>query len=337
MKQLYIALIVLLLSTQVTAQPSIEELVKQGIQYHDNGNYDKAIEIYKRALETNPDSALVNYELSLSYFTKGDYKKAIKYSDIILTAKSDYMLQAYLTKGSALDAMGKTGESIKLFENAIQQVGGHYLLYYNLALNYYKVDDLENAEANLISAIEQNSNHSSSHLLLANLHNQKGDTVQTLLATYYFLFLEPNSTRSLEAYEMLQANFRGSVSRDENDPNGINITLVPNKDSQFGAAELAVSVIEASNALEKNEGKTNDVLFIENTESFFEILGELKKETNKNIWWSFYTPFFYDLAKSEHIETYCRYVSQSGNANSSKWLTENKSKLTSFGSWLKGK
>ena len=111
--------------------------------------------------------------------------------------------------------------------------------------------------------------------------------------------------------------------------------LSPNKDSQFGAAELMVAMLHASKTTEENEGKTEDQLFIENTESFFKILGELKKEEDKTIWWTFYTSFFYDLAQSEHLTTYCKYITQKSNENSQKWLEENEEKVMSFGEWLK--
>jgi hypothetical protein len=78
-------------------------------------------------------------------------------------------------------------------------------------------------------------------------------------------------------------------------------------------------------------------MFIENTESFFKVLGELKKKKNNEIWWTFYTSFFYDLAKSEHLETYCNYIKQIANESSQKWLTENNTKLTEFDTWLKSK
>jgi len=336
-RQIGIALLLVFLSTQSIAQSNIEDFVKEGIQYHDKGDYDKAIETYKKALKINPQSTLVNYEISLSYFSKGDYKKAIKYSDAVLNQKKEYLLQAYMTKGSALDMLGKTKESIKVFETGIKKTEGHYLLYYNLALNHYKLNNLNEAGENVIKAIKNNSNHSSSHLMLANIHNQKGNSIQTLLAIHYFLFLEPNTKRSLEAYLILQENFAGNVSKDENKPNTINITLLPNNDSQFGAAELMISMLEASRSLEENEGKTNDEMFVENTESFFKVLGELKKEKNKEIWWTFYTTFFYDLAKSDQLETYCKYITQSGNENSKKWLADNENKLTSFDNWLKEK
>ena len=334
-KRLFGFMLLLLLSINSFSQPEIENLVKEGIQYHNNKEYDKAIETYEKALETNPNSTLVNYEIALSYFSKGNYKEAVKHSDVVLKQDKDLLLQAYMTKGSALDMLGKTKESIKLFNKAIKKTEGHYLLYYNLGLNYYKISDLENAEENVIKAIDLNPNHSSSHLMLANINNKKGNSVQTLLSSHYFLFLEPNSQRSLDAYSMLQQNFGGNVTKDNEKPNTINILLSSNNDSQFGAAELMVSMLEASKSLEENEGKSDDEMFVENTEKFFKVLGELKKKKNKEIWWTFYTTFFYDLAKSEHLETYCRYITQIGNENSKKWIEENTNALNEFDKWLK--
>jgi len=329
----------LFMSTQIMAQSSIEDFVREGIQYHDKGEFEKAIEIYEKALKIDPKSTLVNYEIALSNFSKGDYQKAIKFSDIVLAQKEGYMLQAYLTKGSALDVLGKTRQSINLFKEAIQSTEGHHLLYYNLALNYYKLQELDNAEENVINAIKSNTRHSSSHLMLANIHNKRGNSVQTILATHYFLFLEPNTERSMGAYQVLQDKFSENVSEDENKSNTINLMFSGNADSQFGAAELMIPMFGASRLSEENKGKTDEEMFIENTASFFTILGELKEkeQDNKDIWWAFYTPFFYDLAKSEHVETYFNYITQYKNPTSINWLNENKNKLTDFDNWLKKK
>ena len=42
-----------------------------------------------------------------------------------------------------------------------------------------------------------------------------------------------------------------------------------------------------------------------------------------------------EIAKSEHLETYCKYISQIGNENSKKWIAENESQLNEFDKWLK--
>ncbi|WP_396601422.1 tetratricopeptide repeat protein [Algibacter sp. R77976] len=332
----YLFLLAILFNTFfINAQSTIDDLVKKGIQYHDDQNYEMAIKTYKKALELDPKSTLVNYEISLSYFNSKDYEKAIEYSDNVLKQKSKHMMQAYITKGSSLDVLGKTKESIKLFKKAIKSEGDNYLLHYNLALNYYKLRDLENAEVHVIKAIENNSNHASSHIMLAYINNEKGNTVQTLLALHYFLFLEPDSGRSLEAYMLLKDKFGGNVTKDKDKPNNININISAiGAESDFGAAELMVGMLEASKSLEENKGKTEDEMFMENTDSFFTVLGELKKKKHKGIWWTFYTTFFYELAKSEHIETYCQYISQSGNKDSRAWLQNNEKKLNAFGNWL---
>lgn len=328
-------LFLLFWSFTMSAQDQIEDLVEEGIAYHDKGEFAQAIETYKKALSIDPNSTLVNYEIAFSHFCKGDYEEAIKYSDNVLIQEKGNMLEAYTTKGSALDMLGKTKESIELFEKAIKKMNGHYLLFYNLGLNYYKTNDLDKAEVNVINAIEHNPNHSSSHLMLANIQNQKGNAVPTLLATHYFLFLEPDSKRSIQALDMLYKNFGGNVTKDPNKPNTINILVSNNDNSPFGTAELMISMLEASKSLEENKEKTEDEMFVENTESFFKVLGEMKKKRNKEIWWTFYVTFFYDLAKSDHIETYCKYITQSNNEDSQKWLTDHESKLIEFDSWLK--
>lgn len=317
------------------AQNSIKELVNQGIKLHDAKNYKKAIDTYKKALEIDSKSTLVHYEIAFSYFKNKEFKKAIKHCDLVLKQKAQHMLTSYIIKGSSLDVLGKTKQSIKLFEKAIKETKGHYLLYYNLALNYYKIKQYDNAEINTIKAIELNSNHASSHLMLANINDKKGNKIQSLLANHYFLFLEPNSSRSKDAYAMMMKNFGGNVSKDKNKPNTINILLSPNKDDQFSAAELMISMLEASKNLKENKDKTEDELFIENTKSFFTVLGELRKKKNKEIWWTFYTNFFYELAKSKHLEAYCKIITQSNNDNSKKWLMVNQQKLDNFGDWLK--
>ena len=146
--------------------------------------------------------------------------------------------------------LGKTKESIKLFEKALEENEPHHLLYFNLALNYYNINDLANSEINAIKAIELNPGHPSSHMLLATIHDYLQNPVQTLLALHFFLLIEPNSARSPEAFKMLEKNFAGNVSKDSEDPNQINITLSADRNEEFSAAELMISMLAVSYTLE---------------------------------------------------------------------------------------
>lgn len=336
----YLVALCIFMSIPCFGQDKIDSLVQIGIEYHDNGEYKKAIEIYQEALKIDPKSALVNYEIAYSYMNLEDYENAIKYSDVVINQKKEHLLPAYVMKGSALDNMGQTTESIKLFKEAIAALGDHYLLYYNLGVNYANIQDDKNAEIAFINAILDNPNHASSHLSLAIIEKDQNQRVQSLLSLYYFLLLETTSNRSITAYQLLREQLGGNIQRAKDDPKTINIYLDPQRaDSEFSAAEMMIALQEASNTLEENKNKTEEELFIENTKMFFITLGQLKdNDKNKsNIWWDLYIPFFFDLAQSEYMDVFCYFISISSNDNAKKWLIENEDKLTRFGEWIKDK
>lgn len=317
----------------LNGQAEMEELLRRGTHLHDEGDFSGAIHFYEKALKIDPNSALVNYEMSLSYFADGKYKEAIKYADVVLKENTEFLIQAYVAKGSALDMLGKTKESIKLFKKAIKSTEDHYLLNYNLALNHFKLSDFGNAEDRAISAIELNPNHSSSHLLLAKLHDEESNRIQSLLSNFYFLFLEPNSSRAKDALQMLHFNMEKGVSKNDNDDNNIIINLEENASDRFSAAQLMLSMMQASNLSEENDQSEYDA-FQDNTKSFFGVLGSLNEDEHKDIWGLFYIPFFYELSESPHFETFCRYITQAENKASFQWLKDNEEKLDDFDIWL---
>ena len=336
MKKLLLLLSLLLTLFSFGQNNKIDSLIRIGIQHHDDGEYQKAIEIYNAALKIDPKSTLANYELSMTYMYAGDYEKSIKYSNIVIKQKDKHLLPAYIVKGSSLDNLGKTKQSIKLFNKAIAEFGDHYLLHYNLGVNYSKMQDYKNSESAYINAIMANHDHASSHFGLALTKSNQDQRVQSLLGLYYFLLIEPSSERAKTAYKLLKEQLGGSVQKDENNPKNINVLINSQRmESEFGAAEIMLAMLEASNSLDENKGKTPDELFIENTKSFFTVLGELnEKEKKTNIWWDFYVPLLYELAKSEYMDVFCYYISISSNEKATEWLETNNEKLENFAKWL---
>ena len=141
--------------------------------------------------------------------------------------------------------MGKTKQSIKLFEKAIKKYGDEYLLCFNLAVNYAKLGDNKNAEKYLIKGLGNNFNHPSSHYVLASIKKQNGEKVPSLLSYYFFLFLEPNTDRSKVALEAILDQTSGNVEKDNKKGNTININLNADGDDDFMAAELMIAMLEA--------------------------------------------------------------------------------------------
>ncbi|CAG5081814.1 tetratricopeptide repeat protein [Parvicella tangerina] len=332
MKKYLLSTLFLLVCLLSNGQDNVDSLVAIGIQYHENGAYDLAIEKYEEALEVSPKSPLANYEIALTYMYSQQYEKALEHCDVVLEQKEEYILETYITKGSCLDYLGDTKASVKLFKKAVKKFGDHYLLYYNLGYDYYKMREDEKAEEALISAINLSPGHASSHLLLGFLKADQQKKTQSLLCLHYFLFLEPDSDRSVAAYDLLMEQFGGNVTSDDKE-----ITIYideSDKNSPFSAADLMISMLEASKNLEENEGKTDEEMFIENTASFFTVLGELKKDKNKGLWWDFYTPLFYAISQSDYMDAYCYYISMGGNQNAGGWVQDNQDKMKAFIKWL---
>ncbi|WP_338790936.1 tetratricopeptide repeat protein (plasmid) [Bernardetia sp. Wsw4-3y2] len=333
------------------------QLLQEGVAFHDAGKYEKALEKYEEALKLMPNSSVIYYEMALTYFHKEDYKMCVKYSDKVIKSKSKSTVPAYIIKGSSLDMMGKTDKSISFFEKVIKENPKNYLLHYNLALNYYKVGKLDKAEDNLIQAIGANPEHSSSHLMLGFIEYDKGRKIPSMMALNYFLLLEPNSARSEKAFEVLQKQLLANIKKGDN--NEITISI-GGKDDEFAAIEMVMSLAQASNFMKpskeeiekivkeemenedttttekvvimKDTPKTEEEIFRDNTQTFFSFLDA--KDKKENIWWTLYAPFLNQLGESEHIDTFCYWISQISNEKAAKWIEENPEKVMELKKWL---
>ena len=307
-------------------QRIINGLISEGIKLHDKGNYIGAIDLYKKALLVNNISTQANYEIASTYLTIKDYKNAIKYSDNVIAANVDYMDQAYILKGAALDNLGKQLEAIKTYEQGLKKFTKNYLLYYNLALTSFSLKDYKTADGSLEKALTLNPSHASSHFLLALSMRTQGNRVKGILALYNFLLLEPNSKRTASAVKTLEAALKKSNEK-------ISLAMPTKKENdEFYTAELMLALLESSKANESNKTKSAAQLFSENTNSFFEILGAIKKE-KKDFWWSFYVDYFYTIASNNLTEAFCYYITQVNEDVYKEWLKNNLQQLESFLAW----
>jgi hypothetical protein len=311
---------------------AFQDFVDKGIDLYDRGDYKGAIAQYKKALEINEKSPLANYEISSTYFALEDYEKAIEHSNKVISAKSDYIDQAYILKGSAQDLMGKPKEAIKTYKLAIKKYPNNHLIYYNLALTSYSLKEWKDAEETLQKGLKVNPSHASSHLLMGYVMREQG-RVKSILALYNFLLLEPTGSRAKTAYELLEYDLRRGVKKDGETTTTITLSESGESD-EFRAADLMLSLLEATKSIEINAQKTEYELFSENTKSFFSVLGEMKKD-NKGFWWDYYVDFFYALTNENHVEAFSYFVSQCKEDEIiNSWIEENDAKVEAMSKWF---
>lgn len=322
MKHFFIVLFLMLSSMSVYAQKSVESIIRDGVALHDKGEYKKAIECYKQALEKDPKSMSATYEMSLSYLSLKDYNNAIKYSSKILDGNfQPLMVDAYVVKSTALAESNKVDEAIQLLNEALVKCGDEYLLYFNLGISYFNQGQKNLAMTHLRKAIEIDATRPSALLLYAYSLSDTGRWIQSIYAFHYFLFLEPNTQRSKDAFDELYGLMTAELSGDKLEyEDGIDRQVI-------------------YNAIHKLLPKSNDDVakfnfFRDASKTLFFTLGQMQNDTQNGLLWNFFVPTFDEILGSGHFDTYCRYVSVSYFDQSLKWWDENKTKVDDFIEWF---
>ncbi len=317
---------------------SANSLIDKGVALFDQGKYKDAIVFYQQALAIDSKSDRANYEIGYAYNELKDYQQAVNYSDKIIQANGAHLEEAYTLKASALDMLGKHDLAIQTYQEGIKRYPKDYLLNYNVGLTFYEENKYDIAAYYAGKALEVKPKHASSHLILANSMYGAGKKSQSLMASYYFLLLEPDSKRSLSALALLEKQLKAGVSKDSGDVTTIHFSG-HETENEFGPADAILPFQQALRNSDKNKNKSDEQFFFETTELFFKVLSELSdKNTNHNIWWDVYVPFYKDLVKSKNTEAFCYYISKSKNSSAvNNWLSSHQSEVNRLIQWYKTK
>jgi tetratricopeptide (TPR) repeat protein len=240
-------------------------LIEEGIKFHDNGEYDKAISRYLKAIEVAPQNAIAYYEASFSYHLKKDYDNALKMADkAMLIGSGGTKLMATIAKGSILDDMGKAKEAIRVYEDALKVYPNEYLLLFNYGVTLASVKQYPDAENAYTSALRNKFNHPGSHLHLAKLKTITNEKAAASLAYYFFLLLENSTARAKLATKELTKLMYGDPADSSVNDKTITINSAAlgsgKSPSPLGGAEIYFSMMGiASSDIDKstNSGKRN--------------------------------------------------------------------------------
>jgi tetratricopeptide (TPR) repeat protein len=294
--------------------------------------YEAAAEVYKELLALEPESETAHYEIAFTYMYMKNYEKALEHSEKVVTMNGPNREQGIIIQGSCLDDLGKRNEAIEVLEKGIKKYGPSSMMNYNLALTYYRDSQLNKAKTTLEKGIEVDKSHASSHLILGLINAEAGFRVPALLSLHHFLILEPATSRSQNALDIINEITGEGVSLSED--GSINVSVSSEENKEFHATEVMISLLSAINLSADLPDTSQISRFTSLHGSVFKSLGESKKKKNKGLYWEYYIPMFDQLARSEHFETYCRYVTMSKDETSSEWITVHPEKLEALAVWF---
>lgn len=297
-------------ATAIFAQDKAFDLIKQGVQLHDKGDYKGAIVKYQAAVKLDKNMSLAYYEMALSYNEGKDYKNALKQINKVFKLSKDdqLILSSYLLKGLIQENQNLSKKSIKTYQTAIATYPKEYLLHYNLGFAFYNIKDFKNAELALQKALEINPFHTSSHYILGNTMMQMGLRVQSMMALSHFLFLENiehpvNLTpRATKAYAWLKQQALGNIER--TGATSININLAVNEQDEFNSLNTILLLMGAQDRLEADSLNLDEA---QRMERFFYTLNSMVSESSydeKSFWGRYYARVLHQLEDSELEKPY---------------------------------
>jgi len=141
---------------------------------HDKlGNFDQAIEEFKKALIINPNYFFGLNNLGNIYGKQRKYEEAISYFQKALDQKPDYS-PAHYNIARAYHLIGKKQEAAESYKKAIQFNPYFEQAYYNLAYLSMELSGFDVAIENFNKFLNMQPNHSKAHFGLGNALMMKG-------------------------------------------------------------------------------------------------------------------------------------------------------------------
>ena len=177
---------------------------------------DSAIKYYKLALQKEPNSSTINYNLSILYSELEQFEKAIHYNELAIKAAPDdaslyhamghiyqkldgeeyekkaieYFeattlldstdTEAYSHLGSLYKAAGRYQLSVKYFKKALELDPKNHVTYKNVATVYYSLEEFNKAEGYMREAIALDPENPDLHHTLGHIQEKKKANAEAL-------------------------------------------------------------------------------------------------------------------------------------------------------------
>lgn len=298
------------------------EIIDKGIDLHDEGKYQEALELYNQVERNDSNYVRAIVEKAVTYNTLTEYNKVIELCKEGLTYNTGYENFFYNNLGTALDNLGENDKALEIYLEATKEFPYNYLLFFNLGVTYENLNQINEAIKAYQKAIDLNLYYSSSHYRLGKLLVGQGRLVPAMYSLSFYILLDNTTERSRDAVGTLQEISNGSIDQP---------TEIYDEDLPFQELDLILRSKLAMNKKYKTKADIDD-----NYVKQLQVLCEKTPTNNdhKNFWLRYYTPYFRNLFNSDYSEYHTYFVFNSyNNEQITKWLNKNSSKRDNFIEW----
>ena len=181
----------------VSQEPAdAEQIYQAGVSYYESGDYEKAIEAYKRAIQLDPASMNFYYHLGMAFSSLGRFKEAIQAYNSAIRLGPEYAA-AYYNLGHAYSNLKQYEKAIRAFQRAIQYEPDHVEAYFALGNAYVDSGKEEKAIDTFEAAIRRKPDNPYAYYNLGLLYFPGGSPARAVEAFTQAIMRDP---RYAEAY-----------------------------------------------------------------------------------------------------------------------------------------
>ncbi|MEI7474855.1 MAG: tetratricopeptide repeat protein [bacterium] len=166
-----------------------------GITYLKNNDIDAAIKCYKKVLNIAPKNAIVHNNLGNAYARLEELDLAIEHYNKALKIDENYV-DVFTSLGCVYNQLGEYELAIKNLEKAIELKPDNIEAYNNLGISYYETRQFELAIKYYEKAIELNPDFAEANSNLSHLYLLKGDYLKGF-ELYDWRFLKKDNLKNL--------------------------------------------------------------------------------------------------------------------------------------------
>ena len=143
----------------------------KGLAHYGLKEYDKAIESYKKVIEIKPDDYGAHYNMGVVYYSLEEYDEAMECYDKSIELKSDYY-GAYNNIGAVYSKLEKNKEAIKWYDKAIDRKDDYHEAYNNKGSAYYELKEYDESMKWYKKAIEIKSDYYKAHYNMSRVYDK---------------------------------------------------------------------------------------------------------------------------------------------------------------------
>ncbi len=175
-----------------------EYWVNKGYIYDKKGQYQDAVDAYKKAIRIDATHLLAHHNLAVSYKDLGYYDLAIEEYNAIVRIDPRYE-EAYFGMGIVYGRMGLLWDEVRMYEKTVEINPNHQGAHIGLSAAYGDLGMDESSLRAAQNAVELNPQNAMAQFNLGLSHAQMGDKKAALHRYYVLLKIDPKRAEKLLA------------------------------------------------------------------------------------------------------------------------------------------